>query len=60
MFSRLNKEFLIFLFFLALSGSFWLLMALNETYEKECVVGVRMTDVHLPGKTELLFDSQEG
>lgn len=45
MFSRLNKEFLIFLFFLALSGSFWLLMALNETYEKECVVGVRMTDV---------------
>lgn len=45
MFSKLNKEFLIFLFFLAVSGSFWLLMALNETYEKECVVAVRLVNV---------------
>lgn len=37
-----NKEFLIFLFFLALSGVFWLLMALNETYEKEYAIPVRL------------------
>ena len=30
-----GKEFLIFLFFLALSGIFWLMMTLNETYEVE-------------------------
>ena len=35
LFSRTNGEFLIFLFFLILSGIFWLLMTLNETYEKE-------------------------
>ena len=34
-FNIVNKEFLIFLFFLALSGAFWLLLALNDTYEKE-------------------------
>ena len=30
-FNIVNKEFLIFLFFLALSGAFWLLLALNDT-----------------------------
>ena len=45
LFSGLNKEFLIFLFFLALSGIFWLMMTLNETYEKELCVPVRLTDV---------------
>ena len=35
LFSVVNKQFLIFLFFLAFSGIFWLLMALNETYERE-------------------------
>ena len=35
LFSRANKEFLLFLFFLAISASFWLLMTLNENYEQE-------------------------
>ncbi len=35
LFKLVNKDFLIFLFFLALSAVFWLLMTLNETYEKE-------------------------
>lgn len=39
----MNKEFLIFLFFLVLSGIFWLMMTLNETYEKELPVAVRLT-----------------
>lgn len=45
LFSSLNKEFLIFLFFLALSGSFWLMMTLNETYEKEFEIPVRLMGV---------------
>lgn len=32
-----------FLFFLVLSGIFWLMMTLNETYEKELPVAVRLT-----------------
>lgn len=42
LFSSLNKEFLTFLFFLLLSGAFWLMMALNETYEEELKVPVRL------------------
>lgn len=45
LFAMLNKEFLIFLFFLAVSGVFWLLMTLNETYEKELPVVVRLAGV---------------
>ena len=45
LFSGLNKEFLIFLFFLALSGAFWLLMTLNETMEREFKIPMRLTDV---------------
>ncbi len=45
LFGMLNKEFLIFLFFLALSGIFWLIMALNETYEKELPIVVRMSGI---------------
>ena len=45
LFSKANREFLIFLFFLVLSGVFWLLMTLNETYEKEIAVPVHITDV---------------
>ena len=44
-FSAVNKEFLIFLFFLALSGGFWLLTALNETYEKDFIVPVHMANL---------------
>ena len=45
LFSSLNKEFLIFLFFLLLSGAFWLMMALNETYEEELKVPVRLVEM---------------
>lgn len=44
-FNVVNKEFLIFLFFLALSGSFWLLLALNDSYEKEIRVPVHIVNV---------------
>ena len=45
LFSWMNREFLIFLFFLAVSGAFWLLMALNETYEREIEVPVQLVDI---------------
>ena len=45
LFGFLNKEFLIFLFFLALSAIFWLMMALNETYEREITVPMSLTNV---------------
>lgn len=45
LFSTVNKQFLIFLFFLAFSGIFWLLMTLNETYEREFPVELRMSNV---------------
>jgi len=45
LFSRANKEFLIFLFFLALSGVFWLFMTLNETFEKEFDIPVTIYGV---------------
>lgn len=41
----ISKEFLIFLFFLILSGGFWLMMTLNETYEREFTIPLRMADV---------------
>lgn len=40
-----GKEFLVFLFFLALSGIFWLMMTLNETYEVEIPVCVKLVGV---------------
>jgi hypothetical protein len=43
--SLVKKEFLIFMFFLFLSGSFWLVMTLNETYEKEITIGVNIINV---------------
>ena len=45
LFSRGNKEVLIFLFFLALSGAFWLSLTLNDTYEQEFAVPVAVVDV---------------
>ena len=45
MFSNVNKQFLIFLFFLLLSGVFWLMMTLNETYEREIKVPVKVTGI---------------
>lgn len=45
LFSRANKEFLLFMFFLAISGGFWLLMTLNESYEQEVAFPVYITGV---------------
>jgi len=53
--SNTNREFLIFLFFLALSGVFWLLMTLNEAFEREVVVPVHITDV----PSDIMLTSEE-
>ena len=45
LFSNLNKQFFIFLFFLLLSGIFWLMMTLNETYERELKIPVQIVNV---------------
>ena len=45
LFGTVNREFLVFLFFLAVSGVFWLLMTLNDTYEKEFKIPVQVTGV---------------
>lgn len=55
LFSKANREFLIFLFFLALSGIFWLMMTLNETYERELAMPVRI--VNLP--KDVMLTSEE-
>ncbi|MBO5538511.1 MAG: YbbR-like domain-containing protein [Prevotella sp.] len=43
--SIVNKDFLVFLSFLALSSAFWLILTLNETYEQEVNVPVQMVGV---------------
>ncbi len=53
-----NKQFLIFLFFLALSSIFWLFMSLNETYEEEFIVPFELKDV--PDNVVLTTDLPEG
>ena len=45
LFSNVNKQFLVFLFFLGLSGVFWLTITLNETYERELKVPVQVVGV---------------
>jgi hypothetical protein len=40
-----NKQFLVFLFFLGLAGVFWLTITLNETYERELKVPVQVVGV---------------
>jgi len=57
LFSKTNREFLVFLFFLALSGIFWLFMTLNETYEKE--VAVPVTIVNVPKNVVLTSDDTD-
>lgn len=57
LFSSVNKEFLVFLFFLALSGIFWLLMTLNETFEKEVRIPVKI--VNIPKNVVLTSDEMD-
>ena len=45
LFSNVNKQFLVFLFFLMLSGIFWLTITLNETYEREVKVPVQVVGI---------------
>lgn len=45
LFAMVNKEFLVFLFFLAVSTSFWFLSTLNETYETDIDVEMIVTEV---------------
>lgn len=45
LFSNVNKQFLTFLFFLLLSGIFWLTITLNETYEREVKVPVEVVGI---------------
>ena len=45
LFSIMNKQFFVFLFFLFLSAVIWLIMTLNETYEKELEIPVRITNI---------------
>ena len=45
LFKMLNRDFLVFLFFLVLSGAFWLSMTLDETTDREYPVAVILTNV---------------
>lgn len=45
LFNRMSREFLVFLFFLILSGIFWLILTLNETYEREINVTIRVKGI---------------
>ena len=57
LFNQLNREFLTFLFFLALSGTFWLLLTLNETYEREFKIPVKV--VNIPKNVVLTSDETD-
>ena len=41
----LNRNFLVFIFFLAMSAAFWLFLALNDEYERDFAVSVRLRGV---------------
>ena len=45
LFSRFNREFLIFMFFLVLSFAYWLMSVLNETRERDFFVKVHLVNV---------------
>lgn len=57
LFSSANKEFLTFFFFLVLSSIFWLMTALNETYEKE--IGVPAYLVNIPKNVVITSDMED-
>lgn len=57
LFSKTYREFLFFLFFLILSGAFWLMTTLNETFEQELKVPVRI--VSIPKNVMLTSDDTD-
>ncbi len=44
-FSNLNKQLLVFVFFIILSAVFWLILTLNEIYEKELKIPARIVNI---------------
>lgn len=57
LFSKANKEIVVFVFFLALSGIFWLQTTLNEVYEREFAIPV--TVVGIPKNAVLTSDETD-
>lgn len=57
LFSSANREFLTFFFFLVLSTIFWLMTALNETYERE--IGVPAYFVNIPKNVVVTSDMED-
>lgn len=53
-----NKQFLIFLFFLALSAAFWMFQALSEIYEEDFVVPIEVRN--LPSNVVVTSDIPTG
>ena len=45
LFSNMNKQLLVFVFFLFLSGIFWLIKTMNETYEKEVKIPIQVGNI---------------
>lgn len=45
LFNRTSREFLVFAFFLFLSGIFWLILTLNESYEKEVKITMKIVGI---------------
>lgn len=45
LFTKTSKEILLFIFFVGLSGIFWLSLTLNDTYEKDFAVPVSIADI---------------
>lgn len=56
-FVKTNKEFLIFLIFLALSAATWFINVMNESYETEVLVPVKITKV--PANVVITTDIQD-
>ena len=45
LFQAVNKEFLVFLFFFAISGAFWFVLAVKEPVEREVSIPVMVTNI---------------
>lgn len=58
LFSRKNRDFLVFLFFFFVSTIFWLLQTLNETYEAEIEIPLGLTNV--PSDVVITTDLPDG
>ncbi len=57
LFSKANREFLTFLFFLAFATVFWFMSTLNETYEQEVEIPIHYTNI--PNNVVLTSDDTD-